>query len=419
MGSNGIQSTKFIGHQGAVLTMDYSSSLSCLLSGSEDCTARLWDLRSSKSTNCIIAGEEVTAVAFGPSFLPPSPETTGFSQNYIIYLGMGTKVIGFDLRKVSSPIVRLGDDSIVAETFLEADDEINQIVLVEQQHKRGSTSLHLAAADDTGMVQVLDITGQTPSKGKSPLKRNLLHCAERANMVTSAVFRPRSKNLELASGGTDCQVCLWDANKPKKPLFAKKITADTSAGSRTQLCNPPMVHSLAWSPSGRLLAAGLGDGTASVYSIENRSCVEVARLQEANDHDSSVASVIFPALLPAASSQHAASQDRLLACIRNDAVIKMWDLGCTVAGEKAIDPSISLSDFANQENEELTSTSMELEDAIEDLSLVDTPRMLFKIQHHSKPNWMISTGHADPNFPSSVFVSDVTNDITAYTIPIR
>ena len=177
-----------------------------------------------------------------------------------------------------------------------------------------------------------------------------------------------------------------------------------------------MVHSLAWSPSGRLLAAGLGDGTASVYSIENRSFVEVARLQEEDDHDSSVASVLFPAFLPTPSSQHATSQDRLLACIRNDAVIKMWDLGCTVAGEKAINPSVSLSDWATQNNGD---ASMELEDAVEELSLVDKPKMLFAISHHSKPNWMVSTAREDPNNPSSIFVSDVSNQITKYTIPLR
>ena len=201
----------------------------------------------------------------------------------------------------------------------------------------------------------------------------------------------------------------------RKPSCSKKITPDTS-GSRNQLCNPPMVHSLAWSPSGRLLAAGLGDGTVGVYSVENRSFVEVARLQEENDHDSSVASVLFPAFLPSTSSspQHATSQDRLLACIRNDAVIKMWDLGCTVAGEKATNPSLSLSGCMSQESDD-----MELEDAVDELSLVDKPKVLFTIPHHSKPNWMVSTTLNDPHFPSSIFVGDISNEITEYSIPIR
>jgi len=63
---NDIPSTKLAGHQAPVLCMDYDSSTSSLLSGSEDCTARLWDLRCSKATNCFVVQEEVTAVAFGP-----------------------------------------------------------------------------------------------------------------------------------------------------------------------------------------------------------------------------------------------------------------------------------------------------------------------------------------------------------------
>lgn len=176
-----------------------------------------------------------------------------------------------------------------------------------------------------------------------------------------------------------------------------------------------MVHSLAWSPSGRLLAAGLGDGTVGVYSVENRSFVEVARLQEENDHDSSVASILFPAFLPStsSSSQHATSQDRLFACIRNDAVIKMWDLGCTVAGEKASNPSLSLPGCTGQESDD-----MELA-AVDELSLVDKPKVLFTIPHHSKPNWVVSTVLNDPDFSSSIFVGDISNEITAYSIPTR
>ena len=181
-----------------------------------------------------------------------------------------------------------------------------------------------------------------------------------------------------------------------------------------------MVHTLAWSPSGRLLAAGLGDGTVGVYSIENRSCVEVARLQEENDRDSSVASVLFPALSAttssSSSSHHATSQDRLLACIRNDAVIKLWDLGSTVAGEKAVKP---VFDCLGQDSADSASTSMELENAVDELSLVDKPNMIFSIPHHRKPNWMVSTVLEDPDFPASIFVGDISNEITAYSIPTR
>ena len=89
-GSN-IQSTKIKGHTGAVLCLDNnnhggSSSVGgCLLSGSEDGTARLWDLRSSpKASTCIVAGGEVTSVAFGlPSATESSPGDE-FSRDFTV-----------------------------------------------------------------------------------------------------------------------------------------------------------------------------------------------------------------------------------------------------------------------------------------------------------------------------------------------
>ena len=57
----------FKGHKGSVLCLAHASVSSLLLSGSEDETARLWDLRTSKTALCLLAGGEVTSVAFVPS----------------------------------------------------------------------------------------------------------------------------------------------------------------------------------------------------------------------------------------------------------------------------------------------------------------------------------------------------------------
>jgi WD40 repeat protein len=174
-----------------------------------------------------------------------------------------------------------------------------------------------------------------------------------------------------------------------------------------------MVNCLSWSPSGRLLAAGLGDGSASVFSVENRSLVEVARLQEMG-HETPVASVLFPSFLPS-DSQHVAAQDRLLATLRNDAVINLWDLGVSAAGCGAVNPCSALAAGLAEEEKDQT-----LDKAMEDLYLFgDQPRLIFGIPHHKKPNWMTSSRDLDPIFPSTLFVADVTRDITAYSIPLR
>ena len=403
-----IKCVKLRGHQGPVLCLDHSSSISlesetppspvaaCLLSGSEDHTARLWDLRANlRASLCIKTHGEVLSVVFGPKWQSSDPNTpSSFSREYSVYLSVENHVYGYDLRKASSPIIQ--DRSIDLSPILESQDEVNQIAL---SPLRRSRPLHMAAADDAGTVRVTNCLEQGIS---TPHKRILQHAKDA--MVTSVVFRPRcSKNLELASGGTDCTVVLWDAQKPRRPLSTQRIT-NTAAGAN-QVCNPPMVHSLAWSPSGRLLAAGLGDGSLCVMSVENRSLVQAARVEEA--HCGSVASVVFTQW--SCSSQHVAANDRLVVTTGNDCTVAVWDLGVSLCGDGAINPNALLQMEGGDES---------IDAAMQDMNITEQPKTLFAWNHGEKPNWMISSCR-DPVFPSSLFVADTTTVITAYTLPIR
>jgi len=402
-----IQCVKLRGHQGSVLCLDHSSSIShesseppsttvaaSLLSGSEDHTARLWDLRANlRASLCIKTHGPVLSVAFGPKWKslnpdPPSP----FSREYSIFLSVENHVYGYDLRKATSPILQ--EPSSDLSPILESEDEVNQIALSPVRRNR---PLHLAAADDAGTVRVTDCL----EEGSTPRKRILQHADDA--MVTSVAFRPRcNKSLELASGGTDCTVVLWDAQKPRRPLSSQHIT-NTDAGAN-QVCNPPMVHSLTWSPSGRLLAAGLGDGSLSVMSVENRSLVQVVRLEDA--HSGSVASVVF---MRWSSSQHVAANDRIMVSTGNDCTVAVWDLGASLCGEGAVNPSRLLYVEGDEES---------MDTAMQDLNISDQPKTLFAWNHGEKPNWMISS-YRDPLFPSTLFIADTSNDITAYTLPTR
>jgi WD40 repeat protein len=67
--SEKIGKTSFKGHKGSVLCLAHCKSL--LLSGSEDETARVWDLRISRTALCLVTGDQVTSVAFAP---PTTPE---------------------------------------------------------------------------------------------------------------------------------------------------------------------------------------------------------------------------------------------------------------------------------------------------------------------------------------------------------
>jgi len=196
--------------------------------------------------------------------------------------------------------------------------------------------------------------------------------------------------------------------KKRRPLSTCIMERDDTGAN--QVCNPPMVHSLSWSPSGRLLAAGLGDGTCGIMQVDNRKLTQVARLREG--HESSLVSVLFPNWRSTGeASNHVLAQDRLLATAGTDGSILCWDLGRTVAGDGAICPEGLFGESV-----------VPLESSMQEVTLDGdsaAPRILFGIPHEQKPNWMVTSGSSDPVLPATFFVADTTNEITAYAIPMR
>lgn len=76
MPSDFIESSKYQGHVGSVTCLDIStsSSTNLLVSGSEDGTARIWDLRSHRrrAVSCIQTHGEVSSVKLGTEPLVPT-----------------------------------------------------------------------------------------------------------------------------------------------------------------------------------------------------------------------------------------------------------------------------------------------------------------------------------------------------------
>mmetsp|Transcript_11127 Transcript_11127/g.16880 ORF Transcript_11127/g.16880 Transcript_11127/m.16880 type:complete len:436 (-) Transcript_11127:83-1390(-) len=432
-----VHKLKLSGHKGAVTCLSHSNSSfhgaqrkkrkstqnkhpSCLLSGSEDGTSRLWDLRSgTRASLCILSPnrEEVTSVGFHPNSrdFNASLDLMGHGQYpFTVFTSTTQGVYAYDLRQATSPII-VEPDNNLSDLVSE---EINQMAFAT-----AGVNAYLVVADDDGYARVvaLDNFGENRSQGNFKSSDNckaLRHDTTSPNtLVTSVAFRPRSKTLDLAVAGTNCAVSLWDVNRHRRPLSSFSIQRDKEEGAN-QVCNPPVVHSLSWSPSGRLLAAGLGDGSASIMALEGRKLVESCRLR--GGHDSSVSGVLFPQF-GGTHSSHVAAEDRLVVTAGTDGTIMLWDIGSRTAGSAAVDPNTMFQD-SKVEGEVLDTEGGEpMDEELEQPSVKSSPesKLLFgmNLEEGEKPNWIISSDSCEPVLPNSLFCATTSNDITVFTLP--
>jgi WD40 repeat protein len=365
-----------------------------------------------------------------------------------------TNVYGYDLRHHMntfsySPIVKT--PHLDLSSSFQCIDEINQLSFSFPKHNKDCSSKYyqLAAVDDCGEVHIpLECIPQSISqKSRIQLttKHTVLHHAEPGShtIASSAVFRPRVNNGSyLASGGTDCMVKLFDVTKPKRACSTIHIKPTESLNA-TQICNPPFIHSLQWSPSGRLLAAGVGDGSCVILRGEGNRLVEVGRLgYDQGGHGSAVAAVCFPGFGSSSTrSSSVEAEDRLLISAGNDGKIVFWDLGGNLVAGNALDPLLYLgkndndveeravdamnsvtvsSKNSKSKNKKQGKTNNQDEVAVDDaefLDLLSSPsKVLFQILHNNKPNWITCSRASDAALPSSLFVCDTTNDVSIYTL---
>ena len=321
------------------------------------------------------------------------------------------------MRNTNSPIIRQHDFHL---NSLTGGDEINELSFGEFNKR-----MYMAVGDDDGDIRIIDTVPNYASTTNSTAKRTassntpcpssttntLTHNPEASALVTSIAFRPQTKNIDIATAGTDCSICLWDVCRPKRPSSILQVSREEAEGAN-QVCNPPIVHSLSWSPSGRLLAAGCGDGSVMVMRVDGRRLVEQCRLQ--GGHESAVATILFPHFNGTANiSSHVAADDRLMVSGGNDSVIYLWDLGASVAGDAAVDPSMVLQGCSTSNS----TLSSDVNSAFSGLSISTEPRVLFGIPHEKKLNWIVSSKSTEQVFSTTLFVADTTNDITAYMLP--
>ncbi|KAI9208626.1 WD40-repeat-containing domain protein [Polychytrium aggregatum] len=231
------------GHTAPVLALDidHQHNPTRLLSGSEDGSARLWDLEARKVARGIRAVPSDPAAAPRPvtavKFSPLSPEHT-------VYIAAGNQMLVFDLRAPGMVL------STPSSSFPPAKEEINSIAISDKEQ-------YVATVDDSGDVLVMD-TSFDGNRGRCRRMRR-----GHDNIAMAVAFRP-TKTWEVWSGGMDSTMKQWDFSRGTTINEYDMTVAE--AAPTPQVVNPPHIHSLAVASDGRALASGLGDGSIFVLA---------------------------------------------------------------------------------------------------------------------------------------------------------
>lgn len=349
------------GHGGEVLCLAGSGSAAespnLLLSGSDDATARVWDVRTCRAARMLAgAGGPVAAV----SFVPGAPHS--------VLVGAGTSLLWYDLRK-EAVVLRAPRHSLRGL----AGDEVSHIAV-------NAAGTHAAVADDAGGSHVVALADR--SVGARLLGRHEGPC-------TWSAFRA-TRPWEVLTGGTDQRVVLWNFSRG---AALAEAAAPAAAGP---MVNPPMVYSLAVHPNDGAAAAALGSGHVALYDLHERRWAAVLA-----GHHAAAASVLFPSFSPR----------RHMVSAANDRTLVLWDLSRHAGAAKATRPR------GKRKKKGAGGAAGDPEDVAffrasrggvrfppEDVETLETGAMADRVRLRLKPNWVATAG--DPSL-LRVFVAGV------------
>jgi WD40 repeat protein len=151
---------------------------------------------------------------------------------------------------------------------------------------KGGQIFTAVAFSPDGKILATGGTESNPRLWNVDLGKELLELAGHQSMINAVAFSPDGR--ALASGSMDQTIRLWDAASGKE-LFRLKGGRDRRPAPTGLLVMPAgVVHSVAFSPDGILLAAGCEDGSIGLWEVASGT-----RLHDLEGHGGGVTSLAF------------------------------------------------------------------------------------------------------------------------------
>ncbi|KAK9820862.1 hypothetical protein WJX81_005532 [Elliptochloris bilobata] len=223
-------------HSKRVWSVDFSQAdPTRFLSGSDDCTVRLWSLHDPSAAAVIDAKANVCSVQFSPS----SSHLIAFgSANYRVYI--------YDLRTLKVPLVQICGHSRAV------------------SYVRWMGPDRLVSASTDNRLKLWDVAAATRAgTAPAPLTTFTGHVNER-NFVGLSV----TADGYLACGSEDNAVYAYHAGLPAPLAHHRFAAADAALGADTDAADAHhFVSSVCWSRSGHVLVAANSLGTVKLLQL--------------------------------------------------------------------------------------------------------------------------------------------------------
>uniref|UniRef100_V9L070 WD repeat-containing protein 53-like protein n=1 Tax=Callorhinchus milii TaxID=7868 RepID=V9L070_CALMI len=222
------------GHSTGVLCLDANCE-GLVVSGAEEGNLVTWSSEGCPVSSLKLGADDITYVSFSRT------------DSNTLYTSHGEAISILDIRCLKE----------ATECFKVNEDEINCLSVNE-------TSSHLAAADDSGSIKIIDLANRKVSR---TLRKH-------SNICSCVTFRPQRPH-SLLSCGLDMQVMLWNLQKTR-PVWTvnfQELTEEEEEEEEMQqqagcqLFNPPLVHFTSVASCGNVFACGAEDGKIRIFRI--------------------------------------------------------------------------------------------------------------------------------------------------------